>query len=74
MNNRTPVINLYVSYQELGDLWEWTLLHESEFLGQVYRYWPHLRELPFGTGVRVILDTPESTKRLRHFLPANSVV
>ena len=54
--DKSPVINLYVSWQELGQLKEWTRLHESEFLGRVYARWPRLRELPIGTEVKVIVD------------------
>lgn len=47
---------LFVSPQEMSDLLSWTALPESQFLENVYHRWSHLRDLPIGTEVRVVVD------------------
>ena len=47
---------LHVSPQEFSLIKDWALLHESEFLGNMYDRWPWLKELPQGQEVKVIVD------------------
>ena len=47
---------LHVTPLEFSKLRDWTLLHESEFLGKVYERWPWLRDNPPGTSVTVVVD------------------